>query len=294
MVKLSIVIPVYNEASTIKQVISGVKDTKIQYEKTFLRLIANKKKNYSALKFEPKLDNPTKESRGIATVRRENAPIIHKMFNHYTDIFYDVSDPNKDYISEIREQLKKDLADVLLGNIPDYLLEMTSSIKADYTYKGNKQALFLSRMVDRDPGTAPQPGDRVGFYYVKVNPEEVEERRKKDGLDTRGPLKRQNYKRKPKILEGDRLEPYEYVVSNRLDIDYEYYVENHIKKPIKELMSFLDEGLANTYDEVLDDFRAGKLQLQRKVTLDKFFRTLNYFDSGEIEAFVEEEESEED
>src|SRR3989338_5617336 len=34
--KLSMVIPVYNEASTIKQVISGVKDTKIQYEKEII------------------------------------------------------------------------------------------------------------------------------------------------------------------------------------------------------------------------------------------------------------------
>lgn len=265
----------------------GRPPTTMEYEKTFWRFISVKKKHYAALKFEPGINHPERNISGLAPTRREYAPIIRKIFDDVNDIFYDTNGEMKDAIKKIGDKLEEDLKDVLLGNIPTGMLEMTSSVKDGYAYAGNKQALFMNRMMERDPGTAPQAGDRVQFYYVKVNDEEIEKRREKDGLDTRPPPKRKNYKRKPKILEGDRLEPLSWITENDMELDTEYYVENHIKTPIKQFVSYIDESLGTRYDEVLAKFRAGRYDGEKKVTIDKFWKTMDYFDSGEL---MDEEE----
>jgi hypothetical protein len=68
-------------------------------------------------------------------------------------------------------------------------------------------------MGDRDPGNKPQSNDRIPYVYINVNQTDL----------------------KQKILQGDKIESYQYVVDKKLEPDYLVYLENQIMKPVSQI-----------------------------------------------------------
>jgi hypothetical protein len=73
--------------------------------------------------------------------------------------------------------------------------------------------VLADRIAKRDPGNKPKPGDRLRFLFI----------RHKGGGGGR-------------VLLGDRVETPEYVLQNKLPIDYNYYITNQLMKPLQQLL----------------------------------------------------------
>ena len=77
--------------------------------------------------------------------------------------------------------------------------------------------VLADRIGQRDPGNKPKPGDRMKFVFV-VND-------------------------KPKALMGDKIETPEYIINNKLTIDYTHYITNQLMKPLQQLFGLCLENL---------------------------------------------------
>ena len=72
---------------------------------------------------------------------------------------------------------------------------------------------LVEKMIERDPNSAPKPGDRVPFVYIDIGD--------------------------PKALASKKVEDPEYVVQNNLNIDNLYYLEHQLKNPLKTIFDIL-------------------------------------------------------
>ena len=123
-------------------------------------------------------------------------------------------------------------------------------------YKNPQQiahAVLANRIGQRDPGNKPKPGDRMKFVHV--------------------------VHKDPKALQGNKIETPEYIVQNKVPIDYSFYITNQLMKPLQQLF-----GLAL---EPICDF-IGKQQLKRKIQKDIVALEKEYGES--IELFMKKRE----
>jgi DNA polymerase delta subunit 1 len=72
---------------------------------------------------------------------------------------------------------------------------------------------LVEKMIERDPNSAPKPGDRVPFVYVDIGD--------------------------PKALAAKKVEDPQYVVENNVPIDNLYYLEHQLKNPLKTIFDIL-------------------------------------------------------
>ena len=102
--------------------------------------------------------------------------------------------------------LNHSLQQLIDGNVSTEKLAITKALRSDY--KNPMQIghwVLAEKIGKRDPGNKPKPGDRMKFVFV-VNNEK-------------------------KALMGDKIETPEYIVQNKLPIDYSHYITNQLMKP---------------------------------------------------------------
>ena len=191
----------------------------LEMEKVFYPFILISKKRYCAMKYE---NDPTKgkfSSMGIALKRRDNAPIVKKVYGGVIDIIMKEQD-----ISKSIGFLQQSMGDLIDGKYPLEELIISKSLRADYkdpTRIAHKA--LAERMGERDPGNKPQVNDRIPYVYVDIS-----ERTKGKG-------------KKEKVLQGDRIEHPEYIRKNNLKPDYEFYITNQIMKPVSQIYALVLE-----------------------------------------------------
>jgi DNA polymerase delta subunit 1 len=90
--------------------------------------------------------------------------------------------------------------DLVSGKVPIKKLILSKNLRSDYANpKTIAHYQLVEKMKLRDPNSAPKPGDRVPFVYIT--------------------------NKNPKALSWERVEDPEYVVENKVSIDYFYYLE---------------------------------------------------------------------
>jgi DNA polymerase elongation subunit (family B) len=191
----------------------------LEMEKVFHPFILISKKRYCAMKYE---SDPTKgkfSSMGVALKRRDNAPIVKKVYGGVIDIIMKEQD-----ISKSIGFLQQSMGDLIDGKYALEDLIISKSLRADYkdpTRIAHKA--LAERMGERDPGNKPQVNDRIPYVYVDIS-----ERTKGKG-------------KKEKVLQGDRIEHPEYIRKNNLKPDYEFYITNQIMKPVSQIYALVLE-----------------------------------------------------
>lgn len=191
----------------------------LEMEKVFHPFILISKKRYCAMKYE---NDPTKgkfSSMGIALKRRDNAPIVKKVYGGVIDIIMKEQD-----VSKSIGFLQQSMGDLIDGKYPLEDLIISKSLRADYkdpTRIAHKA--LAERMGERDPGNKPQVNDRIPYVYVDIS-----EKSKGKG-------------KKEKVLQGDRIEHPEYIRKNNLKPDYEFYITNQIMKPVSQIYALVLE-----------------------------------------------------
>lgn len=188
---------------------------KLEYEKTFWPFILLRKKGYIGNKYEFDLERYYQTSMGVVTKRRDNAGIVKYVYDGIIKRIIN----NRDIEGAVRFLLTT-VDDILEGKFPLQYFIITKRLNAVYA---NPAAIvhkaLADRMGDRDPGNKPQSNDRIPFVYIQT-------------------------KVAPK-LQGDRVEHPEFIVKNKLKIDYLFYITNQVSKPVCQVMGLALENIRN-------------------------------------------------
>ena len=188
---------------------------KIAYEKTFYPFILFCRKRYVGMKYEED-PNPKKAKRmsmGIVLKRRDNAPIVKDVYGGALDLLLSGAT-----VKEAQAFVKNILTDVLNNRVPIEKFILSKSLRDDY--KNPEQIahrVLADRMAVRDPGTAPNVGDRVQYVYVDEN--------------------------KGASKQGERIEHVDWVRSHNLKPDTHFYITNQIQNPVAQLFALCIEQL---------------------------------------------------
>ena len=209
-----------------------IKPIKLEFEKVYYPFLLINKKRYAGL-YWTKLDTWDKlDKKGIESVRRDNCMLVRKLINTVLDkILIERDVPGAvDYVKETVSDLlqnKIDLSHLVITKAISKKIEKQdepeeetntktkgktqkfgkeNEKKSANTYKSKSAHVELAqKMQNREGGSAPSIGDRIAYVMVK------------------GARGSKNYENSEDPI---------YVLENDLPIDFDYYLEKQIKKPI--------------------------------------------------------------
>lgn len=193
----------------------------LEYEKTFWPFMLLAKKRYLGNKYEFNDIDFKMNSMGTVLKRRDNAPIVKHMYGGIVDIILN----KQDIVGSIK-YLQQQLQAIIDGKFPLQQFIITKSLSGDYKNPSSQAHKVLAdRIADRDPGNKPQVNDRIPFVFINV----------------------------PNIskdaLQGERIENPDFVVANKLTIDYTHYITNQIMTPLLQIYALVAEHIkSKKYD----------------------------------------------
>lgn len=152
----------------------------LEYEKTFLPLILFSKKRYVGKKYEENGTDFTRNSMGIVTKRRDNAPIVKDIYNGTLDLI--LEETNKKVLqTKVIDYVENFLNDIVNAKFNLDKFVITKTLRNKYANPdGIAHKVLADRMKYRDPGNAPQVNDRVPFAYIGIDDTKLKETKYKN------------------------------------------------------------------------------------------------------------------
>jgi DNA polymerase elongation subunit (family B) len=220
----------------------------LEYEKTLMPFILLSKKRYVGMLYE---DDPNKgylKYMGLSIKRRDSCDYLKDVYGGILNILM-----KENNLERAIEFLNTSLNDLVDGKVSMDKLAITKALRSGYKNPnqiGHK--VLADRIGKRDPGNKPKAGDRMKFVFI-VNDQ-------------------------PKALMGDKIETPEYIIDNKLKIDYTHYITNQLMKPLQQLFGLALEQL---------------WEMQNKKAAIKTYRTEMSnmaFEYPDIEVFMKKKE----
>ena len=152
---------------------------------------------------------------GLSLKRRDSCDYLKDVYGGILNILM-----KENNVQQAVEYLESSLQELIQGTVPMDKLSITKALRGHY--KNPQQiahAVLAERIGKRDPGNKPKPGDRMKFVHI-VN--------KAGGA---------------KALQGDKIETPEFIVQNRVPIDYSFYITNQLMKPLQQLFGLALEPI---------------------------------------------------
>ncbi|CAF0747806.1 unnamed protein product [Brachionus calyciflorus] len=179
-----------------------VKPIKLEFEKCYFPYLLISKKRYAGLYFTRPDKYDKMDCKGIETVRRDNSPLVANLISVCLQKLLIDRDPDGAI-----NYAKQTISDLLCNRIDISQLVITKELtKTDKEYAGKQAHVELAnKMRKRDPGSAPQLGDRVPFVIVAGSKGQATYEKAEDPV---------------------------FVLDHNLPIDTQYYLENQISKPL--------------------------------------------------------------
>lgn len=179
---------------------------KLELEKVYCPYFLYSKKRYAA-KMWIRDDNGEMvfdhvDIKGLQVVRRDSCPFVRRICQEVLNTSLDSSDP-----SEAIKIARKAKEDLLAGLVPMEDLVLTKSLSGEYKVQ-MPHVEVTKKMKERNPGSEPQVGSRVPFVILKNNSTRLFEKAEDPG----------------------------WVLEKNLKLDYQYYFEHQLEKPIRDLM----------------------------------------------------------
>jgi DNA polymerase elongation subunit (family B) len=185
----------------------------LEYEKTFMPFCLLSKKRYVGMMYTDDHHNCKRKSMGIVLKRRDNAPIVKDVYGGIIDILM-----KEKKIETAVKFLKESMQNIVDGKCSMDKLVITKSLRSGY--KNPQQIahkVLADRMGKRDSGNKPGNGDRIPYVYIE-NPDK-------------------------KALQGERIETPEFIIANKLKINYSFYITNQIMKPLQQVFALVLEQM---------------------------------------------------
>ncbi|XP_048846325.1 DNA polymerase delta catalytic subunit [Brienomyrus brachyistius] len=176
---------------------------KLEFEKVYYPYLLINKKRYAGLYFSSNPDTHDKmDCKGIETVRRDNCPLVANLINTCLQNILIERDPQGAV-----EHAKEVISDLLCNRIDISQLVITKELtRSAQEYAGKQAHVELAeRMRKRDPGSAPNLGDRVPYVIIKAAKGVAAYMKSEDPI---------------------------YVLENNIPIDTQYYLEQQLSKPL--------------------------------------------------------------
>lgn len=261
----------------------------LEYEKTFWPFMIITKKRYAGNKYE---FNPKKykfTSMGLVTKRRDNAPILKKIYKGVLDIMFG-KDESSIAVKKAVKMYQGSVSDLLQGNVELKDLVVSKTLKVGYK---NPTAIthkvLVEKMRDRDPGNTPSSNERIPYIFIdsselkcficnkKVNVNKCKCKKCmnlycfshlqrhtnkcvlrcricwcKDesvrccslcggGFCSKHRIGHKCSNINVKALQGDLVETPTYIKNNNIKVDYRYYLDHQIRKPVSQIFELIKE-----------------------------------------------------
>ena len=185
----------------------------LEYEKTFMPFCLLSKKRYVGMMYEDNHLTCKRKSMGIVLKRRDNAPIVKDVYGGIIDIL--MKEKN---IEQAVLFLKTCMQNIVDGKCGMDKLIITKSLRSGYKNPHQiAHKVLADRMGKRDSGNKPGNGDRIPYIYIE-NPDR-------------------------KALQGERIETPDFIVKNKLKINYSFYITNQIMKPLQQVFALVLEQM---------------------------------------------------
>lgn len=134
----------------------------IEYEKTFWPFCIFSKKRYFGNKYEKTTYKYKQTSMGIVLKRRDNAPIVKKVYGGVIDIIL-----NKRNVEMSKKFFYDCVKDLLNGKTDIMDLVISKTLRIEYANPNQiAHKVLADRMGERDPGNKPQSNDRIPYCYI--------------------------------------------------------------------------------------------------------------------------------
>jgi DNA polymerase elongation subunit (family B) len=221
----------------------------LTYEKTLMPFVLLSKKRYVGMLYETDPNKGKLKYMGLSLKRRDSCDYLKDVYGQILNILM-----KENSVQKAIDYLEGALSELIRGTVPMDKLTITKALRGDY--KNPLQIahrVLADRIGQRDPGNKPKPGDRMKFVHI-VN-------------DAK------------KALQGDKIETPEYILANRLQVDYVFYITNQLMKPLQQLF-----GLA------LEQIWLNKGKHILIKTFKKDMQKLNEEVDGDIEIFMKKKE----
>lgn len=193
----------------------------LELEKVYYPYVLYSKKRYAAKMWTQGADGEMHckdklDVKGLQTVRRDSCPYARRILTEILDATMESSDPS--VAIQIAKRAKEDL---LGGKIENGELIITKSYRGDDYKTKMPHVTVVEKMKQRNPGSEPQVGTRVPFIIIKNN---------------------------EKLL-SDKAEDPVWAHENKIAIDYVYYFEHQLEKPICDLLEPHVGSHANIFEK---------------------------------------------
>jgi DNA polymerase delta subunit 1 len=176
----------------------------LELEKVYCPYFLYSKKRYAAKMYEKKGAKVVFKKidvKGLQVVRRDTCMYVRGVLKHLLDLVLNSEDPRPAI------EYARDSARLLLkGKVDSKELTMSKQLGADYKTRV-PHVEVRDKIKKRSPGSEPQNGDRVAFLITKV----------------------------PGLL-CDKAEDPAWVTDNKIPLDYVYYFEHQLVKPVCDLL----------------------------------------------------------
>lgn len=212
-----------------------------EYEKTFWPFAILTKKKYVGNKYEFDSEKFKQDFMGIVLKRRDNSAIVKEICGGIINLLINKRDPQG-----AKNFTRKCLKDMFEGKYDIKYFLQSRNLKMKESYKDWRRIahVYLSeKIVQRDPGNAPQSGDRIEFVVVKVP------------LPING----------NKLLQGDIIETPKFIKENNLEIDYLFYLTNQIMNPALQFLELVDKDAKNIFKEIIDQYSIPKIKKIKEI-----------------------------
>ena len=218
-----------------------------EYEKTFWPFAILSKKRYVGNKYEFDPNKFKQDFMGIVLKRRDNSPIVKEICGGIINYLINHKSPQ----SAIN-YTRKCLQDMFDGkyDIKYFLTSKTLKMKESYKdWRKIGHVYLANKISERDPGNAPQSGDRIEFAIIKV-PKPI------NG---------------DKLLQGDIIETPKFIKEQNLEIDYLFYLTNQIMNPALQFLELVDKNTINLFNEFITKYSQPKV-IKEKVIKEKVIK----------------------
>ena len=185
----------------------------LSYEKTLMPFILLSKKRYVGMLYEEDANKGKLKYMGLSIKRRDSCDYLKDVYGGILNILM-----KENNIESAIRFLDESLTNLVDGKVPMDKLAITKALRGYYKNPATiGHRVLADRIGKRDPGNKPKAGDRMKFVFV-VNPD-------------------------PKALMGEKIETPEFIIANKLQIDYTHYITNQIMKPLQQLFGLALEQI---------------------------------------------------
>lgn len=213
------------------------KPINLEFEKVYTNFLILSKKRYLGNYYG---SSPYKidfvEKKGVVLKRRDNPEIVKKIYN---GVVNPLLEHGKRGISMSVKFLEKELEKIMNNEVDLKDLVITKSLAKGYGSINKKGELVMGendyknmniphvalahKMRERDPGSAPNIGDRINYIFIDL-PD------------------------KPSAKLYEKVEDLDVAIANKNNIDYLYYITNQVHNPVCEILKIL----VSNYEKIFD------------------------------------------